>query len=796
VKVAAALILALLIAANAWLATGVAVPIRVGADVKHAVVLRPVIELGVWLLASLGLVIILRVRRMFAGYWLLLALPFLALALAATPAQPIAAPFLFLFVDLQRWLFGAIAVLACVQWWARQRGGFRFPSRRPRYAQHALLVIVVGATALMSSPRWRFQSAILGDEPKYLRFDENWYRGQGLDIETFPDIRDLGPSFRPNLLGNIRRTAGAIGVVAHDLAADVGGVLGRGNVARPPLTGGNWFIPGRHGGVYQVHSPGFSLLLFPGYLIDRSILMTGTEFHPQFPTDLYATNATVLGLYLAWTLALFSLLRVHTGDSGVSWLVAVVVMTSLPAAAFNYQYYPEVAGGLLFTWLARHVLFDRGSGRWSAAMCGVAAGFLPWLHLRFGVLTLVLAGVVALGPADRPGSRRWFWGGLLLPLAVLAVYCYYLTGSVLPWRLYELVPDSPGFDPRRAFTEVWWFALDRAWGLLPHAPVFLFAAAGAAVTWRRNRRAALTIAVAIAALALLSAAHGLTGGMTTPMRLIAAVVPLLGLPLADAIVSFRRSPFVLALFAVLALMSIQNGVSYNRFLVKHDAALAGPSMSGWKSTLAFPDLEHGGGQAYALAAAWIIGTLLIIRLPRVVAARPASDRSGAMSAAGAALSVAATAAVIAGVTGVHLAPRYLIDPSTARDRVVRAHLTQRTTPIWSPEMGTVDVPVVFANPTDAVLDIKPTTMNTTPGAQATLKVAAVGSQGDLAWGMATIDYGDGGALERRPFVGAEYVSHRYAQPGDYGVTAYLSEDSSREILQSRATVHVSDAHRP
>ena len=83
------------------------------------------------------------------------------------------------------------------------------------------LCAVLAVAALATSPGFRFQSDLNGDEPKYLRFDENWYRGQGLDIDTFPDIDELPAGYQPNLGGNVRRVVFGVAQSARDLVADI-----------------------------------------------------------------------------------------------------------------------------------------------------------------------------------------------------------------------------------------------------------------------------------------------------------------------------------------------------------------------------------------------------------------------------------------------------------------------------------------------------------------------------------------------------------------------------------------------
>ncbi len=287
---------------------------------------------------------------------LLLVLPVIAIAMLATPLWPYAAPWLYVAIDLRLWLFLAIALMLVFP-------AAKLPARFDRRWLEVGLVAVLATSSLLSSPTARFQSVLIGDEPKYLRYLENWYRGRGMDVAELGPIADLPSGFRPDLTGNLRHLGTATQSLASDLMSDVRRRLGL--AAPPPLhakSEGGWFVDGKRGGVYQVHNPGISLLLLPGYVIDRSF-GHAQAWHPQFPTDLYATNISVLILYLLWGLALFRLLRTYTGETIISWLITTVVFLSLPVSAFAYQYYPEVAAGLLVTMLVRFAVFSTDARR-------------------------------------------------------------------------------------------------------------------------------------------------------------------------------------------------------------------------------------------------------------------------------------------------------------------------------------------------------------------------------------------------------------------------------------------------
>src|SRR5262245_15558682 len=322
--------LALLIASDGWLFSGSLVPFAGTGEPEYLVLLPSVQILARWFLAALAALALLHygiARRIVGGdsfrYLspiLMLALPLVAAALLATPLRRSAGPWLYVGIDLFPWLVLIVVVLI-----ARELRAFvRWPSSR--WVYDVTLAAVLVTVSLVASPRLRFQSVLVGDEPKYLRYLERWYRGHGMDVSNVGPIAELPPDAGPHVAGNFDGFARTLARVGKDLTNDARRMSGLAAPAAPgpARSQGGWFVDGKRGGVYQVHNPGISLLLFPGYLVDRARSHT-QQWHPQFPTDLYATGSIVLLLYVAWGVSVFRLLRRSTDDAALSWVVAAVV---------------------------------------------------------------------------------------------------------------------------------------------------------------------------------------------------------------------------------------------------------------------------------------------------------------------------------------------------------------------------------------------------------------------------------------------------------------------------------------
>jgi hypothetical protein len=384
------------------------VPYLVEREPEYLLLLPSPLWLAVWFIAAAAILIVVRRAVRQLTPILLLTLPLVAVALLASPLRRAAGPWLYFGFDLFWWLVAAVVALIVVE----RRPSLSIPSRS-RWGFELALAVVLLASSLLASPRLRFQSVLVGDEPKYLRYLENWYRGQGMDVSRLGPIADLPPGESSHVTMNLARLGRALSDESRDLITDA--APGRAS------SQGGWFVDGKRGGVYQVHNPGISFLLFPGYLIDRTVSATQL-WHPQFPTNLYGTGTIVLLLYLLWSLSTFRLLHSHTHHAALSWIIAAILFLSLPVAAFAYQYYPEVAAGLIVALLVRYTMVSADRRGLAAAGHGLLAAFLPWLHLRFAPLTVLAVVVFALTRRrDRPALAS-FGAGLVVPLAALRAH--------------------------------------------------------------------------------------------------------------------------------------------------------------------------------------------------------------------------------------------------------------------------------------------------------------------------------------------------------------------------------------
>ncbi len=203
--------------------------------------------------------------------------------------------------------------------------------------------------------------------------------------------------------------------------------------------------PGR----FSKHSPGLSLLILPGYAL----------------AGLPGARLTVALFYLLLLWDLWHLGREVGGDLG-AWGAWALLGLSPPFSGFGPLLFPALPAAALALRAYRRL-----RERVRLGEAGLALALLPWLHPRLLALALPLA--LGLAGWGRRRTRSWLvplllgWGGL-------ALFYLWLYGH--PWPNPR---DHQGFAfGWGTFLGLWGLLVDRQWGLLPHAPVYLLAALG------------------------------------------------------------------------------------------------------------------------------------------------------------------------------------------------------------------------------------------------------------------------------------------------------------------------------
>ena len=309
------------------------------------------------------------------------------------------------------------------------------------------------------------------------------------------------------------------------------------------------------GRLHEPHGLGFPVLIAPAYALGGA---KGVE--------IFLAAIAALTVALAYRLTL----RVVPDPWALG--AALAVGLSPPFLAYGTAVYPELTAGAALAGAALLALRldDRPSGR-DAFGCFALLGMLPWIGAKFIPAGLVI-GYFAARALWRVRRRTLAIGAVESSLFSLALYVGLneaLYGGPTPYAAdvgEETATDAsfPGGYLERAYRLVALF-IDRDYGLLRWAPVFVLAFGGLWLLWRSHRD---RLARAVPALRQIELAAGLCAGALAAQLVVAAFLaptmfgfwfpprhPLAALPLAIPLVGWglRRAPRLGSALTVLTL---------------------------------------------------------------------------------------------------------------------------------------------------------------------------------------------------------------------------------------------------
>src|SRR5262249_44751115 len=125
---------------------------------------------------------------------LLASLDPLALVALIPSLAAIAPPLVFVAVDLRWWRIGVAALYILHKELSRLSGVRHVSdiSLRPSIrVLDAAIFAIAAVFAVSTNPLLRFSNHLHGDEPKYVRYCENLYQGNGFDLTDFKPAADL-----------------------------------------------------------------------------------------------------------------------------------------------------------------------------------------------------------------------------------------------------------------------------------------------------------------------------------------------------------------------------------------------------------------------------------------------------------------------------------------------------------------------------------------------------------------------------------------------------------------------------
>jgi hypothetical protein len=263
---------------------------------------------------------------------------------------------------------------------------------------------------------------------------------------------------------------------------------------------------------------------------------------------------------------LFDAIVVMGASQVAAFGVSALLMLSPPLLIFSTLFFTELLSALVcFAVFYRITVVDvRGAARWG--WIGGLTGLLFLIHARNIGLMLPLVALALYHLRD--GSRRneaiAFAGGAAVPVAIRTLINYRFWGELVSGP-HAHVSGWTGIGALLSETvrRTLGLLFDQEFGLLPYAPIYLLAFAGAIALAKTRRTMALSIAlVAGSYVALivcpLTNVHGWTGGWNPAARFLTPIAPLLGL---FVFAGLRAAPRPVAI-AVVAIQIVISGYAW------------------------------------------------------------------------------------------------------------------------------------------------------------------------------------------------------------------------------------------
>jgi hypothetical protein len=376
----------------------------------------------------------------------------------------------------------------------------------------------------------------------------------------------------------------------------------------PGPIGEHYGAPRRDGRPYPAHAAGLPWLLAPVYAAGGRL-----------------GCVAVLALAAAALVALAGSLSVRLGATPSAAWLAWTAALGPPVFFYSFHVYTEVVSALaLYGSLA---LVTGPPALAGAALAGLLAGALPWLHVKMIAASAVL-GLVAVWRLR--GRALAAFAGVAGVLAVAYVaYLQHVFGRPTPLAIYGGAPAQMSGSPAAALPGL---LLDRSFGLLPHAPVFLMGLAGLVPLWRRRRATWPLLLAAVAVLAPVMPWRMWWGGQSPAGRFLVPLVPVLAIAAALRMAESERGlarwawPLAslglgLALFATArpgALLLLNRGDRPTRLW----SALSGTA----PVERYLPSLVGGSGEDWRVAGLWLATLAVLLAVDRLALRRAGVDR--------------------------------------------------------------------------------------------------------------------------------------------------------------------------
>jgi hypothetical protein len=302
--------------------------------------------------------------------------------------------------------------------------------------------------------------------------------------------------------------------------------------------------PTRDGRPYPAHGPGLPVLLAP-------FLALGGR------RACVALLALLLGLLGATVPRLARKCGADREGALLAWAAAV----GPPTFFFAVQIYTELPSALALT-LALNLLLAGRPGPGRALVAALVTATLPWLHVKL-VLAALALGLVGLVRLESRARWAFVMTGTLMAVLFVAHH-WWIFGSPFAAGYGSFPPR--GFRHSHPLAALVGLGIDREFGLLVYAPIFLLALPGTLLALGSYRRRAWPLlVVAMAVLVPILPWRMWWAGQSPPARFLVPLLPMLAVTMGLHGRALRKGlerwalPLLLVGFATAAFMFLGPG---------------------------------------------------------------------------------------------------------------------------------------------------------------------------------------------------------------------------------------------
>ena len=425
---------------------------------------------------------------------------------------------------------------------------------------------------------------------------------------------------------------------------------------------------------YSLHATGLPLLLLPFYYVGEKISWAISPApDPQTRRKIFVFLVRLPLCFLAALLGflVFQLTRDITRSPQASWTAWLVFGLTPPLLFYAYLIYPEIPAAVILIWVFRSLVINRYFGEGRCLLAGLATAFLPWLGIKYTILTAGLSLLVALSwlKAEKGKSRKFllFFAPLLVSAGLYLFYLWSLYGTLSPFSPYEGIEyknmmfqrffhSNPAEFLRCGLA----YLFDQRVGILAYSPIYLLFLPGIFLALKRSRRAGGFLLVIFSLYWAFCSLGYYWGGFCPPGRTLLPVLWVMAVFLAHSLAAgpgsgglpqdmdsprfHGRKRVVIQTLLVLSLLAAFLTLNHPQLLY-HENLANGLDPRGSSSQLlaslsnAFIDLRGSvpalSGQKAAhgeALAAWILAALLLTFLflkKRRIEGRPVNYRQAA-----------------------------------------------------------------------------------------------------------------------------------------------------------------------